>query len=71
MPIEFTPNDSSTIIITLMGRTFVLFEGHCDGQNGLRTHLTRERNICYGDGDGVTWCERTIKSRDVDSTFYH
>ena len=27
-----------------MGGTFDLFDGHCDGQNGLRTHFARQ---CY------------------------
>ena len=32
-----------------------------DEQNGLDTHFARQRNICYGDGDGVAWCERALR----------
>ena len=30
-----------------------LFDGHCDGQNGLHTNVSRQRNIC----NRVAWCE--------------
>ena len=35
-------------------------DGHCDGHNGLHTHFAHQCNICYGDGDGVAWCERAL-----------
>ena len=25
----------------------------------LRTHFTDQHNVCYGDGDGIVWSERT------------
>ena len=34
-----TPNDPVVPTSTLTGGTFDLFNGHCDGQNGLHTHL--------------------------------
>ena len=47
---SFTPNDSVTITATFMGGTFGLFDGHCDGQNGLHTLFAAQRNV-------VVWCE--------------
>ena len=35
----------------------LIFDGHCDGQNGLHTHFARQRNVC----EGVASCERTLK----------
>ena len=48
------------ITVILMGNTFDLFDGHCDGQSGLHTHFARQRNVCYGDSDGVAGCERAL-----------
>ena len=58
---SFTPNDSVIVTITWMDSTFDLFDGYSDEQNGLLTHFARQRNICYGDGDGVAWCERALR----------
>ena len=50
---------------------WVLENGHCEGQNGLHTHFARQCNICYVDGDGVTWCKwdftlgSTVEPNDV------
>ena len=49
----FTPNDS----VTGQAPPFDLFDGHCDGKSWLHIHFVRQRNVCYGDGDGVAWCE--------------
>ena len=43
-----------------MSGIFDLFDGHCDRQNGLHIHFARQPNFCYGDGDGVAWCERAL-----------
>ena len=40
---------------------FDLFNRHCDGQNGLHTHFVRQRNVCYGDGNGIARCEQTLR----------
>ena len=34
-----TPNDSVSFTVMLTDGTFDLFDGHCDGQNGLHTHI--------------------------------
>ena len=60
----FTPNDSVTVTVTVTltgSSTFHLFEGHCDGQNGLNTHFVHQLNVCYGDDEGVAWFERAFK----------
>ena len=51
-----------------MGGTFDLFDGHCDGQNGLHTHCARQRNVC----DGDAWCEQafTVDMLDLLVTFH-
>ena len=54
----FTPKDSVTV--TLTGGIFDLFDGHCNGQNGLHSNFAIQRNICYG--DGVAWCERALRN---------
>ena len=46
----FTPTDSMSATIILTGGTFDLFDGHCDGQNGLHGHFAYKRKVCYGDG---------------------
>ena len=33
----------------LTGSAFDLFDGNCDGQNGLHTHFARQRTVCYVD----------------------
>ena len=63
----FTPKDSVTV--TLTGGIFDLFNGHCNGQNGLHTNFARQCNICYADGDGVTWCERALRTLRFISRF--
>ena len=40
----------------IYGRTFDLFDGHCDGQNWLHTHFARQRNV-------VAWCEWTVTTQ--------
>ena len=55
---QFTPNDSITITITLMGSSFDLFDRHCNRHNGLHIHFSHQRNVCYGDCDGVAWCQQ-------------
>ena len=55
---QFTLNDTVAVTITLTGGTFDLFDRICHGQNGFHTYFARQRNVCYGDGDGVAWCER-------------
>ena len=40
-----------------MSGTFDLFDGHCDGQNGLHTHFAHH----YGGGDRVAWGELAFK----------
>ena len=37
------------INVMLTGGTFDLFYGNCDGQNGLHTHFTHQRSVCYVD----------------------
>ena len=56
---SLTPSDSVIVIVTLTGGTFDLFDGHCDGQNGLHTHFTHH----YGDGDGIDWCEQSFRDK--------
>ena len=58
----FTPNDSVTTTVTLIGGTFDLFDGHCDGQNGLHTHFPYKRYVCYSDSDGIVQCEQTLNT---------
>ena len=58
---SFTPNDSVTVIITLMGGTFDLFDDHFDGQKGLHTHFARQRNV-------VAWCEQILRVQTVSIT---
>ena len=50
--------------VTLSSGTFYLFDGHCDGQNGLHTHSAHQRNVC----DGVAWCERAFIWSQFTST---
>ena len=45
----FTLNNSVTVTVTLMGRI--------DGQNGLHTYFSRQRNVC----DEIIWCERALR----------
>ena len=45
----FTPSDYVTVTVTFTVGTFDVFDGNCDGQNGLHTHFACQR---YGDGDG-------------------
>ena len=58
----FILNDSVTITVTLTIGTFDLFDRHCDGQNGLHTHFAHQCNVCYGDCDGVAYCERALNA---------
>ena len=56
----FTPSDSVTITVALTGGTFDLYDGNCDGQNGLHTHFSHQR---YGHGDGVAWREQALMDK--------
>ena len=69
---SFTPSDSVIVTITWMDMApLICFDGYSDEQNGLLTHFARQRNICYGDGDGVAWCERALRLlRSTSSSRY-
>ena len=53
-----------TVTLTFMGGAFDLFDGHCDGQNRLHTHLSRQHNV-------VAWRERTFKLSDIKDVFLY
>ena len=46
--------------ITLTGGTFDLFDGNCDGQNGLDTHLPVKRIVFYVDGNVDARCKQSL-----------
>ena len=59
----FILNASVTITLTLTGATPVIFlMGTVTGRMGCIPILTinHQYKICYGDGDGVAWCERAL-----------
>ena len=50
----------------LMGGTFDLFDGNCDGQNGLYTHLPVKCSAFYVDGNVDAQCEQSLRQRNID-----
>ena len=46
-------HSDDSITITCIDGTFELFDGHCDGQNGLHTHFAHQHNI-------IAWYEWTL-----------
>ena len=44
-------------LVTLISGTFNLSDGHSDGENGMHTHFSRQRNRKH---NGIIRCEQTL-----------
>ena len=58
-PVHTKRNHHVNVNVMLTGGTFDVFDGNCDGENGLHNHFARQSSVCC---DGVAPCEQGLSS---------